>query len=293
MQIRKLKVTLCGLVACGLAAAVFAATPESNEPSRQSFQPSLSSGEVRAKSLPSKEVEYAFAMPGLIGEVEVKDGDVIKVGQVLAKQDTAVEDAALAREEYEFNSTVQKRAAVAQRDLSAVEVKRQENMLANKATSPTEFERAKVELLINELKIELAEEDKLKKGLDIAKLKKQIERMSMVSKHDGIVRKVEATPGEVSDPQKPSIVVVVTDPLKIEVKLPALMSSGLKIGQTMQVRYLEQDGKWRDAKVTYFDPVADATTSTQTVHLEMPNPEGRRAGQWMAAKLPEGVAAAK
>ena len=45
--------------------------------------------------------------------------------------------------------------------------------------------------------------------------------------------------------------------------------------------------------MTFFDPVADATTGTQLVHLELANPEGRRAGQEMVVKLPQNVAVAK
>ena len=187
------KITLGLIIACALAITVAAeSTPDSP---KRTLPHRLSSDETRGTTIPSKEVDLMFSMPGLIGEVNVKDGDVIKVGQVLAIQDTSVEQAALAREEYEFKSTVQQRAAVAQHELAAVQVKRQERMKANDVASAIEYEEAKVELLIAELKIELANEDTEKKRLDIEKLKKQIERMQIISQIAGVVRKVEAAVG--------------------------------------------------------------------------------------------------
>jgi multidrug efflux pump subunit AcrA (membrane-fusion protein) len=118
--------------------------------------------------------------------------------------------------------------------------------------------------------------------------------MTLVSRFDGTIRKVDAAVGEVSDPQKPSITVVSNDPLWVETKLPISVTADLKMGQSLQVRYLGED-KWREAKIIFFDPIADATIEggAQLVHLELPNPEGRRAGQSMAVKLPQNVAAAK
>src|SRR5439155_17864246 len=98
------------------------------------------------------------------------------------------------------------------------------------------------------------------------------ERMRIVSEFDGVVRKIDAAPGEVADPQKPSMVVVINDPLFVEVNLPSRMTTGMKVGQSMQVRYLDEPTKWREAKVEFFDPVADASVGRQLVRLTMPNP---------------------
>jgi multidrug efflux pump subunit AcrA (membrane-fusion protein) len=116
--------------------------------------------------------------------------------------------------------------------------------------------------------------------------------MTMASPLNGEVRKVEIGVGEVSDPQKPSIIVVSNDPLYVEANVPSSIANGLKVGQPMMVRYLEEDA-WREAKIKNFDPVANATVGETLVRLEMPNPEKRRSGQKMALKLPDNVATAK
>ena len=60
---------------------------------------------------PSQEVDLDFSTPGLVTEVNIKDGDPVKEGQVLAKQDVSVETANKAIYEIEANSAVEEEYA--------------------------------------------------------------------------------------------------------------------------------------------------------------------------------------
>lgn len=293
MQGSRLKVIFYSLLAFTVALPVRAAD-ETIAP----VQP-LSTDEQPASSIPSQEIELKFAQLGLIADVKVKDGDVVKKGQVLALQDTTVEEAALAREQYDLKSTVQERAAEKQRDLSEIKWKRREALFAPAngeigAGTKEEVEEARLQFEVDKLKVELAQEETEKKRLDIVKLQKQIDRMRIVAPYDGVIRKIENQVGSVSDPQKASIIFVVNDPIKIETKIPTHLAAGLKMGQQLQVRYTDES-QAREAKIVYFDPVADASVvgGMQLIHLEMPNPDHRRTGQEMAVKLPQNVAEAK
>lgn len=291
MRSNGLKLTVCTIVACMLVAAGVTGAQDAFEAAHRAANPG-DDGE-RGFTLPSEERELGFPQPGLISEVKVKDGQQIKAGEVLALQDDAVEKHAIAREEFLLQSQVQLKAAEANRDLAQVEFKRVESLYKNKskAASQTEYEKAKVELIIAKLKIDLAKEETEAKRLEVAKIKAQMDRMKIVSPFDGEVRKVEAGVGEVADPQKPSILIVKNDPLKVQTKLPTAVTNAMKLGQTLQVRYPEEK-EWRDAEIIYFDPVADASSGTQLIQLRLPNPEGRRAGMEMVVKLPDNLAAA-
>jgi RND family efflux transporter MFP subunit len=301
MRSNGLKLTLCGVALCAATSAVSlvargAAGPE--QPSQPATS-SLSSGvlgndEERGKTLPSKELDQiGFSLPGLVSEVMVKEGDVVKKGQVLAKLDTTVEQAELDKQEYLLKSNVQLAAATAQRELAEKKLERKEKIHKEGAGSIEEVEEQRLEVDVSKLKEQLAKEETESKRYDTVKLKAQIARMQIVSQFDGEVRKIDAAPGEVADPQKPSMMVVINDPLYVEVNLPSRMTTDMKIGQSMFVRYLDEPGKWREAKVVFFDPVADASVGRQLVRLEMPNADHRRSGQEIAVKLPQNLAAAK
>jgi RND family efflux transporter MFP subunit len=304
MRSNGLKLTLCGVALCAATSAVglvAQTTPSPLPPSPLSSR-MLANDEERGKTLPSKVVDQiGFSVPGLVSEVLVKEGDLVKKGQVLAKLDTTVEQSELDKQVFLLASNVQLEAAKAQRDLSKVKMDRAETLYKGSggangvggAGSKSEFEEAQLEYTVSLLKVKLAEEETQSKKYDVAKLKSQIARMQVTAQSDGVVQKIDASPGEVADPQKPSMVVVVNDPLFVEVNLPSRMTLGMKVGETMQVRYLDEPGKWREAKVVFFDPVADASVGRQMVRLEMPNAEQRRAGQEIAVKLPANLAAAK
>ena len=288
MRSTGLKLTLGGLFVCAALATSAMAAPDV-------FDAKLAprgGSEERGSTIPSVEKELGFSVPGLINKVDVKNGDIIKKGQVLATLDTEVEEAALAKEQYLLASNVQLEAAKAQRDLAKVNFAREEKLFNDKAGSQLQYDQAKLELTVADLKIKLAEEETESKRLEIVRLRKQIDRMRIVSEFDGEVRKVEAASGEVADPQKPSIMVVSNNPLWVATKVPTATANTMKAGQALQVRY-DGEKDWREAKVIFFDPVADATVGQQLIHLELPNPEGRRAGQEVIVKLPDNLAAAK
>lgn len=288
MRSNALKLTLCGLVACAFLGAG-AMAQDAFDDRRQAV--STERSEHQGFTVPWDEVETGFAQPGLIREVAVKNGAVVKAGDVLAVQDDIVERAALAKEEYLLKSNVQLRAAVANRDLAQVEMTRQEKLRKDGAGSATEYERARVELIISNLKIELAKEETETKRLEIERLKAQLDRMKIVSQFDGIIRKVEVAPGEIADPQKPSIILVVNNPLKVQTDLPVGAAKGMKVGQVLRVRYTDEK-EWREAKILSFDPVANAQAGTQPLTLELDNAENQRAGLEVVVKLPENLAAA-
>jgi RND family efflux transporter MFP subunit len=298
MRSNGLKLTLCGVALCAATSAV-SLVAQTTPPPRPSLSPSssglLANDEERGKTLPSKEIDQVgFSVPGLVSEVLVKEGDVIKKGQVLAKLDITAEQAELDKQEFLLKSNVQLRAAEAQLALSEKRLEVKEKLYKmNGAASLDEVEEQRLDVTVSRLKEELAKEETQSKRYDTVKLKAQIARMQIISSVDGEVRKIDAAPGEVADPQKPSMVVVINDPLHVEVNLPSRMTTAMKMGQPMQVRYLDEPGKWREAKVVFFDPVADASVGRQLVRLEMPNSDHRRSGQEIAVKLPQNLAAAK
>src|SRR3954471_8063087 len=195
MRSSRLKLTLCSAVACaalsaGIPSFVAAATPADSSAERAI--PGLASNEERGFTVPTDEVELGFNIPGLVKDVLVKDGDVVKKGQILAKQDTDVEEAELAKQEYLLKSNVQLRAATAQRELAEKKMESKEKLWKQNNASREEYDEAKLAATVSKLKEELAQEETESKALDIVKLKKQIDRMQMNAPCDGVIRKVES-----------------------------------------------------------------------------------------------------
>ena len=241
------------------------------------------------KPADQKPRELRFKNPGLLKTVDVKEGEVIKTGQLLMSQDDEEELAELDIL-MKDSSDLRIKAARTQAEAKRAEFERIEKIHVE-ASNHAEFEKAKAEADLAVIQIEQEKQDREVKLAKVEKQKKLITRMKLLSPMSGIVQSVEVRPGEMGEPQKPAITIVNNNPLIVEVNLPQAVSQKLKIDQTMRVSYDKKS--WTDARVTYLAPFANAGAARQKVHLELPNPEGKVSGLQIFVELPDQQMAAK
>jgi multidrug efflux pump subunit AcrA (membrane-fusion protein) len=272
------------VLAVGGFSAFAVLRPVLAEPTKET-DPTVEVGNT--KPADQKPRELRFKNPGLIKSVEVREGDVIKVGQVLMIQDDTEEFAELAVLQ-EDATDIRIRAAERSADAKKAEFNRIEK-IHREAGNEAEFEKAKAEYELAVLNIEQEKQDLRVKNKKVEKQKGIIDRMKLRSPMDGIVQSVEVHPGEMGEPNRPHITLVNNNPLIVEVNLPVTVSLGLKIDQSMRVSYDKKE--WKDAKVSYLAPMANAGAGRQKVHLELSNPEGKVSGLQVFVELPSQVAA--
>jgi RND family efflux transporter MFP subunit len=253
--------------------------------------PSAGTIVVTGITKPSEERHLAFAGPGLVSSVSVKEGDIVKKGQVLAAQDSRQDQFALKSYEREANSS--DKVKYSKDDLALKEVQRDRKVYlhTHDAASQSEVDEAELAVKLATAQIALAELEHDQKIYDAEKEKVKIEQMQIPSPIDGIVEKINIGEGEMADPQNKegSIVVGQWNPLWLEVHLPSLQAAQLKMNQEMFAKY--EGGEWKSAKIIFFEKV-DATSDTQMVRLEMANPDNAKfPGMHMQIKLPDGVTA--
>lgn len=234
---------------------------------------------------PSARRELAFPYQGLIGKVNVVEGEVIKAGQVLLVQDERIELKRLEGLTLEADRALVIAAKQAALENKAIELKRKTELFEGKALSESEFLSAQLEVVLAEAELNVSKHEEKSKIAEKQLQEVRVEYMTLKSPIDGIVEKIVQKEGEVADINKPSVIVVKNDPLYIEVKtLPVDLVQGLKKGQQLDVRY--KGGEWMKAAISKIDPVADARSGTQGVRLEMANPENRSTGLEMEVKIP-------
>jgi multidrug efflux pump subunit AcrA (membrane-fusion protein) len=160
------------------------------------------------------------------------------------------------------------------------------------------LDEAKLQVTIDELKAKAAEISREKALADMAEQKARIEQKKLRAKINGIISEINTREGELAnnDTQHPTVTVVKNDPVYIEVWLPAPLVTKLKadgLKTVLQVQYVDEEkGKWRDTKIHFVRPQADAQSNMEYVQLEMPNPEGRSSGLQVMVRMPTGAAPA-
>ena len=297
MQIMKLKrnlaSTLC-LVAgsLGILAAHPATAAAQAQAERDNGGTNLSE---KSFTKPSQEVDLDFSAPGLVIEVSVKEGDVVKAGQLLAKQDVSVEQANKAMYEIEAKSAVEEEYAQKDLELKRVKFKRTEDLFNTKPRPNATFlevEEARLEMERAAASVELAKQKRATAAAQAATEQAKIDLKQVKSPLDGIISKLDTHVGEVATNQadKPAFRVVRNDPLWVDAHLPAAAAARLKKGQQLQVRYAAED-KWVSAEVLYLQPVVRYGSQTRMVRLQVANAEERPAGLEVYVKLPDGSVA--
>ena len=274
------------MIAAGLTASV-ATLHAAAAPGRSA--PSAADSIFDGRSLPSLEADLAFAGLGKISEVRVKEGADVKAGEVLMKQDDRGDLARLKALEADADVSQRVKLAEQKRDLADIQLKVQEKINIGGAGKQEELDEARINAAVAATQIL---EEQRQGAVAEAKADEQrvmLDEKTLVCPHDGVVQKLDAAEGEVFGPQTPAVKIVKIDPLRVESKLvPAGRVMRLRPGQTVQVRYADEE-QWRDAKLLFVEPRANlAIDDPLPFTLELPNPERRPAGLSMKIKFPAG-----
>lgn len=289
-----------------IAAMGLAATPASAQSTGTASPapaiPQLSSAyqnPIPGVTTPLREQYAKLTLPqaGQVLKVTVKPGDTVKKGQLLVQQDDRAEIARLHGFQLEANSTAKVDEAKANLEVKKSVLSRKEETYKNHALSAQELEEARLEVIDGEARLKVAELDMAKAKTDVEYQQAKIDQMRAIAQFDGVIESVEVSEGEVTDPTKPIVTMVQTNPLWVEVRnMPTLWAGRLKLGDKVEVRYDDRyagtpiyDQKWVQAQVIYKAPVADERSDTQLVRLAMPNPNHLDAGLQVVVKLPDAV----
>lgn len=237
--------------------------------------------EVRAITRPSTDRVLSFVQPGRIAEVPFKEGDMVKTGDVLIRQDDAAEQVQLAQLKAQSADVTQVRASEASLAQKKVDLEKLQKAATNNAATFLEVEHAKLDVTIAQLSLDLARFEHEQAGRKYEEYRIRVENMRIKSPVDGRIEKIDIEVGESANALADVIQVVQIDPLWIDAPVPLTEAIGLKTGATARVQFVESGKTTATAqgRVTFVGAVADAASATLRVRIEVPNKTGRPAGE--------------
>jgi RND family efflux transporter MFP subunit len=194
---------------------------------------------------PSEVVKVSSQVPGILEEVAVERGDLVKKGQVLARLKSGQEKASfeLVRANVEFLKRKMDRN---------VELARKKLISAHENDE-----------LVTELR---------KAELQLDEVKEKLKLRTIQSTIDGVVTERLMAPGDYVG-EAPIFKLASLDPLKVEVIVPARRFGSTKRGMKAEVRPELSVGGIYAGKVTIVDKVIDAASGTFIVRVDIANPE--------------------
>jgi len=200
---------------------------------------------------PHQVVRISSPVPGVIDAVLAGRGDHVKKNQILVRLKSGVQKAevGLARIKAAFDER---------------KAERNKRMHADKLISESDMDELKTKAKVSEAELRVA--------------KAKLEQRTIRSPISGVILERFHSPGEFVRDDK-IIKLAETNPLNVEVIVPASMLNEVKKGMNATVALGSMAAHKYQGKVVVVDPVVDAASGTVGIRLEIPNP---------AYKIPSG-----
>ena len=235
---------------------------------------------------PYRTVELSSPVQGVLEEVLVERGDLVKKGQVLARLKSGVEQAGVNLAKARAESMTEIKVNSKKYELSKRSLKRFKELYQKKLVSPNDYDEALTTVVVGELEVLLATEGHHVAQLELKRAEEVLKLRNIVSPIDGVVVERYKSPGEFVEDQ-PLLKLAQVNPLNVEVIIPLYWLRTIKKGMTVKVYPEKPVGGSYQATVVIVDSVVDSASGTFGVRLELPNNNHRiSAGLTCDVKFP-------
>ena len=215
----------------------------------------LATGQIEA----IHSVELRPDIEGRIAAIRVREGSAVSKGQPLFQVDDAELKAEVARAE-------------AERDLARQSLARTRELLAQKASSQSELERAEATARSTEAQHQL--------------LKVRLDRTTVRAPFSGVAGRRLVSLGDYVTTSTGLITLQTVSPQRAVFQVPERYANELKVGQEVTFRVAALPGKEFAGRVDFVDPVVQLPGRTITVKAQVPNPRRElQSGMFIEARL--------
>ena len=221
---------------------------------------------------PQTVVEVSTREQGILEEILVARGDLVKQGQPIAYLNRDVERANvdLAKAKAELDAEIQElRESLA---FAKRESERIDQLSTAKAISFTEKDKATTHATRAQLRLQQAEEQQKIARLELIRAQQILENRTVRSPIDGVVVERMMSPGESAE-NRPIAKLAKIDPLNVEIIVPVDYFGAIEVGMEAEVSPRYPGATVHRATVIVVDRVVDAASDTFGVRLLLPNPD--------------------
>ena len=241
-----------------------------------SYNPVSDNG-IKAVTRPSKDVTLSFVQSGQIAKVYVKQGDMVKSGQLLVKLDDSVEQAQLAQLKVQSEDTTRIEASKASLDQKKVDLGKYQWAAERGSVTKLGLEHRKLDVKIAELSLKIVnlehEQDKRK----YAEGKMRVDKMQLKSPIDGREEELNIEEGESVESLSNVVRIVEINPLWIDVSVPLAHAKNLRNGQSVKVILPYPEQKFMEGNIIFIGTVANV--GTLKTRVEVPKKSNKTAGE--------------
>lgn len=242
-------------------------------------------GTVRA----TETAQISAQMMGNVISVNVREGDSVSQGQVLATIDPAQAQAGLERAQAALSAAQHELAAAqTERALTESTLKRFDTLYQRKSVSPQEYDEVKARSEGALARAEAAQAGEAQAKAAVAQAQTALGYTKLRAPFNGVVTERKVDPGVLAAPGMPLLTIEISGRYRLEATIDEASLQFVRIGAVVPVTLDAYPDHSMTGKVTQIVPAADPGTRTFLVKLDLPSNPALRSGLFGRASFSRG-----
>lgn len=217
---------------------------------------------------PSRIVEIASPLDGVLADVFVRPGDVVKAGDVIARIDTDIAAAELANAGVRASAIGALQMAKARASAAGAEFATQKRAFEGRVAPRVDMERARGELQVAREEVRREEEALKIAASDQERMALIVSKGEIKAPFDGIIGEDVLDPSEAIE-GRPIAQLIVIDPMRVEVFATAKAVRAIRKGAEFVLTSQPDDPLIADVALDYISPLADSSSQTIRVFYHL------------------------
>jgi RND family efflux transporter MFP subunit len=219
-------------------------------------------------TLPSRQVELAFPVPGILTSRPVEVGQFIPEGRLVAELNTELERAGVRISRLKAEAPHELRSAEVDEVLKKEDFERKQDLSRRDSVSPWELRQAELAYELARARTQVVRSQQRVFEEQLARDEALLTQRQAKAPFSGWIWRLYKEPGEAVDALEPVVRLVALDPLWVEVNVPAEHAGRVEPGDEVVVTAL---GRVRNGVVGSVEPVVDVGSGTFQVRIVVPN----------------------
>lgn len=237
----------------------------------------------------SESAPVSAQIMGNVVAINVREGDHVKRGQVLAILDDAQPRAAVDRATAAVNAAAHDTvAADAEYTLASATLKRYQDLFDKKSASPQEFDEVKARYQAASARREMAQAGQSQAKAALAQANTTLGYTRIRAPFDGVVTDKKVDPGSLAAPGMPLLTVEGAGHFRLEATVDETSLRYISKGASVPVRVDALGDTQLPGKVVQIVPAADPASRTFVVKVELPANPALRSGLFGRAYFSRG-----
>lgn len=235
--------------------------------------PTVQAEPVRGFTRCAADLQLAFPLAGRISRALVREGSVVKKGDLLMQLDRAAEELDVERRRVQWQGTsdllvAQARYETASKQLSAARTIFNEN----RGISMEEVQNRELAVRTTQAELERVRTLKETERLDYLTALENLERRTLTSGTNGIVTRIIKQAGESAQAYEAVLRLCDLSRIEFMANMPTDQSQRLREGQTVKIQVASVPPATVTARITFVSPVIDPASGLREIKADLLNP---------------------